>query len=365
MRRYLRECGAGDWIEDVFLICDKAIAPTSTGKQFIKASLCDRTMSINARIWGATREMFDTIPDSGVIRVKGRIENYQGNLQFIIEALWPANEADVKLEELMPATKKNIDEMFGQVKGLIESIQNRHVKAICQAYLDDAELMKLFRKAPAAKTMHHAFVGGLLEHTLSAMGVGNAVVGFWPGVNRDLVLAGIFIHDLAKTWELTYDASFGYSDGGNLIGHVVKGAIWVEKYAAVASQMLNEKIPQSLVEVLQHIVLSHHGVPEFGAPKKPLTPEAHLVHVVENLDAKMNTLVHLTRGDGKPVSGNWTDWIKAHDGRLYCPDVAPADAGDGVALEIEATVKVVEPKPMATLKLQLNNPLFENVNGRK
>ena len=148
---------------------------------------------------------------------------------------------------------------------------------------------------------HHAFVGGLLEHTLNAMEVADAVCKFYPKLNRDLVVAGIFLHDLAKTWELSYENAFSYTDGGQLVGHIVKGAIWVEKKAQDAEKILGEPIPPALINVVQHIILSHHGEPEFGAARIPSTPEAIAVHVIENLDAKLMPALGMTRGEGAAV----------------------------------------------------------------
>jgi hypothetical protein len=175
-------------------------------------------------------------------------------------------------------------------------------------------------------SFHHAYIGGLLEHTLNAMEVAHAIAPFYPALNRDLVIAGIFLHDIAKVWELCYDCAFGYTDGGHLVGHIVKSAIWIEQKARVAEQVLGEKLPQALIDVLQHIIVSHHGTPEFGAIKCPATPEAIAVHFIENLDAKLMMSLAATRGDGSTGEGNWTEYMRAFNGRLYKPDVAPAEA---------------------------------------
>ena len=360
MRRlYLRDCQAGDVVEDVFVIANKQIAATQTNKNYIKCFVSDRTGQLNARMWNATRDIFNALPESGFVRIRGRIENYQNNLQFIIEQCWPAKDGTYEIGDLVPHTDKNIDQMCTRIKELLDSIQNRHVAAIVQAYLDDRELMDKFCKAPAAMSFHHAFLGGLLEHTLNAMEVADACVKFYPGLNRDLILAGIFLHDIAKTWELCYDCAFGYTDGGQLIGHIVKAAIWVEQKAKIAAETLGETIPQPLIDVLQHIILSHHGETEFGSPKTPATPEALFVHTIENLDAKLMIALAATRGEAIPGSeGNWTEYIKAFGGRMYRPDVAPADA------PVSEPIDAPEPEKSApTMKIQINNPLFETAKN--
>jgi 3'-5' exoribonuclease len=234
-------------------------------------------------------------------------------------------------------------------------------------------LMHSFCRAPAAMNFHHAFVGGLLEHTLNAMEVADAVCKFYPKLNRDLVVAGIFLHDLAKTWELSYENAFSYTDGGQLVGHIVKGAIWVEKKAQDAEKILGEPIPPALINVVQHIILSHHGEPEFGAARIPSTPEAIAVHVIENLDAKLMPALGMTRGEGAASESNWTDWQKSFNGRLYRPDVAPADveAEEGPPGSVAASMtspppagnvpSSVQPAP----KMKITNPLFESTPARK
>lgn len=326
-KTYLKDSRAGDIVDDVFVITQAQLASTTTGKFYIKAFVADRTTQITARIWNATREMFDALPDPGFIKLRGRIENYQNNLQLIIDQLWAAPAGSFDTADLIPHTTRNIDEMMAQVIELCQSVQNRHLAALLQAYLDDQQLMDNFRRSPAAMSFHHAYIGGLLEHTLSAMRVAEAVVPFYPKLNRDLVLAGIFLHDLAKTWELRYDCAFDYSDGGRLVGHVVKGAIWLEEKAAQAAKLLGEPIPRALIDVLQHIILSHHGQTnlDFGSARNPSTPEAIAVHMIENLDAKMMMSLHYCRDDNASASGNWTEYLKAFDGRLYRPDVAPQD----------------------------------------
>lgn len=366
MRRlYLKDCVPGDVVEDVYVIAGKQFSATTTGKFFIKAFVSDRSAQITARMWNATRDIFNSMPESGFLKIRGRVENYQNNLQFIIEQMWPAKEGGFEIEDLVAHTTRDIDEMYAKVVELIGSIQNRHLAAILQTYLDDAELMSRFRKAPAAMNMHHAFLGGLLEHTLNAMEVADAVVRFYAGLNRDVVLAGIFLHDIAKTWELAYECAFSYSDGGQLVGHIVKSAIWLDQHARKAEELLGEKIPQPLIDVLEHIIISHHGVPEFGAIKPPSTPEAIAVHFIENMDAKLMMALCATRGQpagNGACEGNWTEYMKAFNGKLYRPDVAPADVGEGEPLE---TAPSSTPAPIPTMAVKISNPLFESVPARK
>jgi 3'-5' exoribonuclease len=373
MRRlFLRDCQPGDIVEDVFMISNKQLGATNQGKPYIKCVVGDRTGTANARWWNAGREIFQALPDSGFVRFRGRIENYQNNNQFIIEQSWAAKEGTFEIGDLMPQTSKDVPEMCRRLHELCGSIQNRHLAAVVQAYLDDDNLMTRFCKAPAAMSFHHAFLGGLLEHTLNAMEVADVVCPFYPLLNRDLVLAGIFLHDIAKTWELTYDAAFGYSDGGQLIGHIVKSVLWAEEKAQLAEKTLGEPIPRELIEVLQHIIISHHDMAEFGSPKATATPEAIAVHMIENMDAKLTMALACCRGDGAG-EGNWTEYMKALGGKLYRPDVAPSedseepDGAQSATSEKPSQVPQTDGKPIPSdgkAVTRISNPLFEQSPGK-
>jgi 3'-5' exoribonuclease len=377
MRRlYLRDANSGDLVDDVYVITNKQFAAASTGKYYIKAFVSDSSGQLVARMWNTTREIFNWLPDSGFVKVRGRIENYQSNLQFIIESVGPAKDGSYDVADLVAHTQKSIPEMCAKLHQMLGSIRNRHLKALIQAYVDDQTLMDNFCKAPAAMSFHHAYLGGLLEHTVNAMQVADAIMPFYPGLNRDLVVAGIFLHDIAKTWELSYNCSFGYTDSGQLVGHIVKSAIWVEHKAKEAEAKLGEPIPQQLVDVLQHIILAHHGTYEFGSPRTPSTPEAIAVHAIENMDAKLMMSLGATRdSDGAAAEGNWTEYMKAFSGKLYRPDVAPADMNGEEAEAATTAAPVPEPirpvapapipKPAPPSKPVLTNPLFESTPPRK
>jgi len=370
-RLFLKDCQAGDVVEDVFMMSGKQLGATNQGKPYIKAMVGDRSCTMNARMWNAGKEIFQQLPDSGFVKIRGRVENYQNNHQLIIEQTWSAKAGAFDIADLMPHTDKDIPQMCARLHELCGSIQNRHVAAIVQAYLDDELLMNNFCKAPAAQSFHHAFLGGLLEHTLNGMEVGNCVAPFYPGLNRDLLLAGIFLHDIAKTWELSYDAAFGYTDGGQLLGHIVKSVMWVEDKARKAEESLGEPIPRQLIEVLQHIILSHHDKPEFGSPKAPATPEAIAVHMIENMDAKLMMALGVCRGE-RAGESNWTEYMKAFSGRLFRPDVAPADpvvADDDGATDGETAQPMIDGAPIQRMEggatLKISNPLFEQSPAKR
>ena len=363
-RTYLADAKPGDYLEDVFVLSNKQLSTTQTGKPFIKANVGDRTRTIPARMWNATQGIFNAMPDGGFLRIAGKVESYQENLQFIVDRFWLVDdERALDLSELLPHTTRDVGAMFDELSTIVRSVRHAGLRRLLVSYLDDTELMRQFRKSPAATTFHHAFLGGLLEHTLNMLKCGEALCPLYPGISRDLVVAGIFLHDIAKTWELRSDAAFGYTDGGNLVGHIVKSAMWVEMRAARLNADANgEPIAADVVNVVQHLILSHHGQPEFGAAKLPATPEAILIHYVDNIDAKLTmSLGAAARGEAE--GGAFTEYQKALGVRLYRPDVAKVeDATPPAASPDDREVT----KGEAPAPVELTNPLFATTErGRR
>lgn len=365
-RNFLRDSQSGDLLEDVFIVSQKQLSTTSTNKQYIKLFISDRTAQVTARIWNANRQTFDLLPESGFVRVRARVENYQGNIQVIVDDFAPVAMGDFDIADLIPSTTRDVPAMRQRLIELCGTVRNRALKCLLDAYLRDSNLLDRLCRAPAAQSFHHAFLGGLLEHTLNAMDVADAICKFYPGLSRDLVLAGILLHDIAKTWELSYECSFAYTDGGQLVGHIVKSAIWVEDKAREAEAETGVRIPQQLIDVLQHIIISHHGQPEFGAVKLPATPEAIAVHFIENLDARMMMSLSATRGELPPgADGNWSEYQKALGTRLYRPDVAPPDLDAAGKIIEPAPAESSAPKTIPTMKVAVSNPLFEQAMSQK
>lgn len=361
-RTFLASAAAGDYLEEVFVISNKQLSTTQTGKPFIKCFVGDRTRQVPARMWNATPAIFNAMPEGGFLRLAGKVESYQENLQFIIDRFWIIEDpSEVVLDHLMPHTTKNIDQMFARLTTLVRSVRNTHLLALADAYLADEELMRKFRHSPAATTFHHSFIGGLLEHTLNMLEVADSICPHYPLISRDLVIVGIFLHDIAKTWELTSDSAFSYSDGGHLVGHIVKSAIWVESKAKEAEAALGEPIPAAMVDVIQHLILSHHGQPEFGAARVPASPEAILIHYIDNIDAKMTMALGVTRESNNAAEGNFTEYQKALGVRLYRPDVAPPNMPP--AEDVSPTASNGSAAPQKRPEMVLNNPHM--VNAKK
>ncbi len=310
----------GDTLDQPFILADKQIATTASNKLYIKANCTDATGQIHCRMWNATRDHYSLLPASGYVQVRGRIETYQGHLQMIADGIHPIEDfSKIDLRELLPHTKKNVAEMAARVREIMGTVKDPDVAGLLQSFLHDAEFMKRFSLAPAAQGLHHAWIGGLMEHTLSLLELAMVICPRYPDVERDLVLAGLFLHDVAKTAELSYTCGFSYTDEGKLLGHVVMGAMWVGQRAQEVSARSGKAFPKDLLLVLQHIILSHHGVPEFGAAVLPKTPEAVLVNLIDNLDAK--TQMALDAVASPTETGSWTEYHRAFNTSLYRPSV--------------------------------------------
>ncbi len=310
------------FVEGVFAIHNCQLAPTKNGKHYIKCLLGDRSGQTPGRMWNASQELFEELPANGFVQIEGQTQAYQGQLQIIIQNIRATEPTPSQLEELMPRTQHDTGQMFDELCEILTTIKDPSLKTLTQAYLDDQDLMALFKQAPAAVTLHHAYIGGLLEHTLSLMHLGDLMCGQYTLLNRDIVLVGLFIHDLGKCSELGWDTGFNYTDEGQLVGHIARGVIWLQRKADDCAAM-GHPIPAPVLNVLQHIILSHHGKPEYGALKTPATPEAIAVSLLDNLDAKLNMAIDATRGESAKVQGmggSFTEKIWALETRLFWPD---------------------------------------------
>ena len=320
-RRNICDIKAGERIEDeIFLIRSKDLRTTTNGGLYIHAVLVDKTGQLVARAWQASEEMFQGMPEGGFLRFKGRAENYKGNLQFIIDAVRPAEPGSYDFADFVPATKFDTEAMWKRLNEILETIKHPQLSALVKEFLCDTKLMDLFRKAPAASSMHHAYIGGLLEHTVSVLEVALRIVPQYPKLSMDLMLAGLFLHDIGKSTELCFETTIGYTDEGQLIGHITQAAIWMDKKADAVAARLGVPFDKELRWVLQHIILAHHGCYAFGSPKLPAIPEAIAVHYIDNLDAKLSMFFAEIENDRDPAS-RWTNYNKALETKVFKPDV--------------------------------------------
>jgi 3'-5' exoribonuclease len=276
--------------------------------------LCDRTGQLNARMWQATEGIYKALPKPGFIHIQGRSELYQNNLQIVVNNVSVVDTSKVCLEDFLARTDKDTKQMFDEVKKIVGQIKNPQLKALVGEFLADTELMKKFCTAPGGMKLHHDYLGGLLEHTHNMLRVASAILPLYPQVQADLVLAGIFLHDMGKTEELSYEMAFSYTDSGQLLGHIAQTLLMVnQKAAALAAK--GTLIDKQILDALGHIILSHHGEYEFGSPKLPATPEAFMVYYIDDLDAKVSQVTIAI--ENEPGESDWTAWKSALQTRLY------------------------------------------------
>ncbi len=312
--KFINEINPGETIDDIYIVKDPILRSTTRGDLYIAMFLQDRTGQVNGRMWQATEIIYKALPKPGFVHIQGRSELYQNNLQVIINNVSAVDGSNVSIDDFLAQTDKDTKQMFEDIKKIVSQVKNPQLKALAGAFLNDADLMDKFQKAPAAIKMHHNYIGGLLEHTHNMLRVANAILPLYPDVQADLVLAGIFLHDIGKTEELSYDMAFSYTDSGQLIGHISKSLVMINQKADELRSK-GTQIDQTVLDAIGHIILSHHGQYDFGSPKLPATAEAFMVYYIDDLDAKMNQVTTLIQSDMS--DSNWTGWHNALQTKLY------------------------------------------------
>ncbi len=319
----IRDMVANSYVNGVYALVNPQLGTTRQGKPFFKALIRDATGEVPIRVWTFEEAAMSDVTHTGFVFISGQTQSYQGQVQMIAETIRGVEVSHTDLARLLPVTKGDITSMMHEVGELLRSMKHPGMVVLAEQYLSTASLMDRFRSAPAAVSVHHAFIGGLLEHTLQLMKLADAMLPRYPGLNRDLVLMGLFLHDLGKTSELEWEKGFSYTVDGNLIGHVVRGAVWLHGMAAKVAAERGAVLPPEALRVLMHMVISHHGQLEHGAAKLPSTPEAMFVAMLDNLDAKVAaSLVAAARdkGDTHTPGHEFSDKVWALDVKVYRPD---------------------------------------------
>lgn len=315
-RRFINQLMPGETLDQVFLVREKDLRTTKSGDLYIVCTLCDKTGSLPSRMWQASEAVFNGIPTDGFLQAKGRTEDYRGNLQFVIDACRPVPAEKIDLGDFLRATDRDVEEMWAELLEILRTIKDKFVRLLIKKFVEDRTFVAAFKRAPAAMTMHHPYIGGLLEHTLNVARAAHAVLPLYPQVNADLVLAGVFLHDAGKSAELSSGPGIHYTDRGQLIGHITIAAIWIGEKAAALAEELGEPFPARTLNLLQHIILAHHGEYQFGSPKLPAVPEAFVVHYLDNLDAKMYMTINAIENDPDHKS-SFTSYLKQLETRVY------------------------------------------------
>lgn len=307
--RYISELHEGDMVSEVFLCKTKTSGTSKFGKTYYSLSLQDKTGMIDGKVWELNNAIghFEAMD---YIMVKGKVTNFQGNNQLNIEMIRKADEGEYQISDYMPSTKKDIDQMFDELLGMIEKVQNPFLKKLAlKVFVEDKEFAKRFKIHSAAKSVHHGYIGGLLEHSLSVAKLCEQYAVLYPQLNRDLLVTTALFHDIGKAEELSAFPENDYTDEGQLVGHIVMGTIKLSK-------LMDEipGFPAKLANEVKHCILSHHGELEFGSPKKPALAEALALSQADNLDAKMETFAEVI--EKKQEGQEWSGFQRLFDTKI-------------------------------------------------
>ena len=315
-RRSVELLADGEALEEVFLVTDKQLRTNRQGNPFLQIELRDKTGAISARMWNANEHMFRAFEEGDFLRIKGKVQLYQGSLQILFTAFERIERTHITLGDFLPQSEHDIGRMYEKLRSILLKVDDMHLRALIECFLVDEAFVRDFCKAPAGIRNHHAYVGGLLEHVVRLLEAADRLLPLYPELNRDLLLMGVFLHDAGKVRELSYERVFGYTDEGQLVGHIVIGVEMLDEKVAQVPNLTGEPFPKELLLRLKHMILSHHGTYEFGSPRLPMTPEAIALHHLDNLDAKVHSFTRDIRDDRQGPSA-WTPYNHSLQRRLF------------------------------------------------
>jgi 3'-5' exoribonuclease len=323
-----------------FVVISKQVKPKKTGEPYLALTLGDRCGQIEAKMWDNVEDALDAFDQEDFLKIKGLLNKYKNRFQITIHKLRKLGDAEVDFADYLPKTTKDIDELWRTLSGFVSSFEDANLRTLVQSFMSDPEIASAYRAAPAAKTLHHAYIGGLLDHVVSLFRSCDLVSGNYPQVNRDLLFTGAFLHDIGKIHELTYSRSFSYSTRGQLLGHMI---IELEMLQAKIAQIPG--FPNEMKTLLEHLIISHHGQYEFGSPKLPMFPEALMLHYLDDLDSKMESMrAHFEREAANESS--WTTY-NASLGRTLLNTSKFLKQQDVVAAAAAAASAETAPAPAA------------------
>ncbi len=289
-------------ITSSFVVASKQVKAKKNGEPYLALILADRSGQIEAKMWDNVDEFILAFEQDDFLKVKGLVNKYKNRFQLTIHKLRRMEEADIDFTDYLPKTTKDIGELWRTLTEFVATFENPHLKSLVELFMADSALAERYRNAPAAKTLHHAYIGGLLDHVVSLFRSCDLISRNYPQVNRDLLLTGAFLHDIGKIQELTYNRAFSYSTRGQLLGHMI---IELEMLQAKLAQLPG--FPEELKILLEHMIISHHGQYDFGSPKLPMFPEALMLHYLDDLDSKMEAMrAHFERE--AELEGPWTSY---------------------------------------------------------
>ena len=302
---YVNELKPNQLVETSFLVQSKEIRQKKGGELYLSLFLADRTGELDAKMWDNVADVLNEFERDDFVKVKGIIQVFHNKPQMTIHKVRRMDESEVQFSDYFPSSKRDAGEMWSELRGIVAAVSNPHLKGLLEAVLDDEDIARRYRLAPAAKQIHHAFLGGLIEHVLSLCGLAKSAAAHYPNIDYDLLITGVILHDLGKIYELNYERGFSYSNEGQLIGHI-----------SIGMRMVGDKLralpdfPPLVRSLVEHMILSHHGKLEFGSPKVPQFPEALLLHYLDDLDSKMEAMRAQIEND-RQLEGCFTTYNSA------------------------------------------------------
>jgi 3'-5' exoribonuclease len=316
---YVSDLAADTSITSFFLVCEKELRLTREGKSFLRMELGDRSGSVEARLWDNADALAGTFERDDIVKVQARVENYRNRMQLAVDKVRRAEPGEIDLADYFPHTAEDTEQLYLRLREHAASIKNPWLSRLVASVIEDPLVVPRLKRAPAAKRMHHAFLGGLLEHVVSLCGLARLVAQHYPEIDIDLVLAGVMLHDIGKLDELCYERAIHYSDEGELLGHIVLG---LEQVTAKMNAI--EGFPNDLKTLVKHLLISHHGQYEFGSPKLPMFPEALVLHYLDDLDSKLGAARAALAADGGEAG--WSAYSPALTRKLLRVDLFRAAA---------------------------------------
>jgi len=310
-RKFVEDIRPGDSIEQAFLVREKDLRTSRSGSLYIDLELMDKTGVVPAKFWDASQLLYGTFDRGDFVAVKAIAETYRDKLQLVVTNLRPLEPSQADLTEFLPQTKKDVGALVERLRKVAASVLNPHLRALLETFLGDEDFMAGFKKVPGGISIHHACLGGLLEHTVAVVELALVVAERYPNLDRDLLVAGCILHDVGKVESFDCSRGFRYTDAGGLIGHLPLGASMVERRAGEISGF-----PRPLLDHLLHMILSHHGDYQYGSPVLPATAEAIALHYLDNLDAKLNAFETALLADIDEAD-DWTGWSRVFNRRLF------------------------------------------------
>jgi 3'-5' exoribonuclease len=313
MKTFINEIKENDNIDSLFLVKEKSSGITKSGNAYLKLKLTDRSGEMEGRIWTSVETLVNSFEKDDFVHVMGKSVSFQEHLQLNITHIQRVEEEEILFSDFFPVAEKDTEEMFRSLVEISEQIKNPHLHQLLRLFWEDESFVKLFEIAPASKWLHHNYLGGLLEHTLSMVQLVLKNAGHYNGLNLDLLLTASILHDVGKVDELSYRRSFDYSDEGRLLGHITLG---IERVEDKIRQLPD--FPKDLSTLLKHLLLSHHGQYNWGSPKRPMTLEAVMLHYLDDMDAKMNGIQQFIKKQ-VPEGSRWSGYHRIFEQYFYVP----------------------------------------------